>query len=140
MKVSSLTDLNIWDAVKSKMDYSDDLRKVLRIIARMIRGWRFMKDNIRLNKKDTKTLVMLTVSPFPHELNFAEKLVLLSGMPETLKTHKDKRLDSLIPKLDGKILVTTGRLGKKSLSTLIGKPHLPVLMSNTRAAHCGEGD
>ena len=44
-------------------------------------------------------------------------------------------------------MVTTGRLGEKSLTSLLGKPALPVLMPSSRAAylymvreHCGDGD
>ena len=48
---------------------------------------------------------MLTVPPRPNELQFAEKLVLLTAMPETVAAHKEKKLDSLIPKYDDKIIV-----------------------------------
>ena len=56
-------------------------------------------------------------------------------------------MDSLIPKFEGAIIVTTGRLGEKSLTTLLGKAALPVLMPSSRAAylyvyreHCGVND
>ena len=69
------------------------------------------------------------------------------AMPATYSAWKSGKLDSLIPKMDGKIIVTVGRLGEQSLSRLLGVESLPVLMPSTRAAflymmraHCGDGD
>ena len=105
-----------------------------------------MEENVKLDKNNRKDIEMMTVPPRPNELQFAEKLVLLTAMPETVAAHKEKKLDSLIPKYDGKIIVTTG---EKSMSSLLGKSALFVLMSTIRIravhlymtrAHCGEGD
>ena len=116
------------------MDFSNDLKKVLSIIARVVRGWKVMEENVKLDKNDPKAIEMLTVPPRPNQLQFAEKLVLLTAMPETVAAHKEKKLDSLIPKYDGKIIVTTG---EKSMLSLLGKSALSVLMSTIRirAAH-----
>ena len=129
------------------MDFSNDLKKVLSIIARVVRGWKVMEENVKLDKNDPKAIEMLTVPPRPNALQFSEKLVLLTAIPETVAAHKEKKLDSLIPKYDGKIIVTTG---EKSMSSLLGgKSALPVLMPTIciRAAHlymtranCGEDD
>ena len=42
---------------------------------------------------------------------------------------------SLLPVRQGKLIVTTGRLGDKSMSRLLGVSHLPILMPNTRVAY-----
>ena len=122
------------------MDFSNDLKMVLSIIARVVRGWKVMEENVKLDKNDPKAIEMLTVP------QFAEKLVLLTAKPETVGAHKEKKLDSLILKYDVKIIVTTG---EKSMSSLLGMTALPVLMPTisihathlymTRT-HCGEGD
>ena len=144
-KVSDFSNISIWDSIRTKMDFSDDQKMVLSIIARVVRGWKVMEENVKLDKNDPKAIEMLTVPPRPNKLQFAEKLVLLTAMPETVGAHKEKKLDSLILKYDVKIIVTTG---EKSMSSLLGKTALPVLMPtiSIRAAHlymtrthCGEG-
>ena len=45
------------------------------------------------------------------------------------------KLASLLPCRDGKIIVTTGRLGEKSMQRLLGVSSLPILMSNSRVAY-----
>ena len=78
-------------------------------------------------------------------MEFAEKLALLTAMHETVAAYKKNKLDSLIPEKDGKLIVTTGQIEDKSLSRLLDKSALLVLMSRTRTAflclmraHCGE--
>ena len=85
--------------------------------------------------------------PKPSELETAERLVLLSAMPDTYTAYNEGELDSLIPKKEGSIIVTLGRLGERSLTALLGKAALPVLMPSTRSAylymvreHCGDSD
>ena len=80
-------------------------------------------------------------------MEFAEKLALLTAMHETVAAYKKNKLDSLIPEKDGKLIVTTGQIEDKSLSRLLDKSALLVLMSRTRTAflclmraHCGEAD
>ena len=81
----------------------------------------------------------------PDEIRAAERLLLLSAMPDTVTAAKAGRLTSLCPEKEGTIIVTRGRIGEKSLSRLLGVPYLPVLMPSSRAAmlfmiqaHCGE--
>ena len=45
------------------------------------------------------------------------------------------RLTSLLPVRNGKLIVTTGRLGEKSLERLLGVKCLPILMNDTRVAY-----
>ena len=87
-----------------------------------------MEENVKLDKNNRKAIEMLTVPPRP-KLQFAEKLVLLTAMPETVAADKEKKLDSLIPKYDGKIIVTTG---EKSMSNLLCKSVFPVLMPSVQ--------
>ena len=54
------------------------------------------------------------------------------------------KLNSLLPAMDGKLVVTRGRLGEKSMDRLLGVACLPILMAENRAAylymvlaHCG---
>ena len=51
----------------------------------------FKEENTKLEKKDPKVVKMLMVLPRPHEILFAERLVLLSAMPETMKAHAEKK-------------------------------------------------
>ena len=120
------------------MNFSNDLKKFLSIIARVVRGLKVMEENVKLDKNDPKAIEMLTVPPRPNALQFSEKLVLLTAIPETVTAYKEKKLVSLIPKYDGKMS-----------SLLGGKAALPVLMPTIciRAAHlymtranCGEDD
>ena len=47
--------------------------------------------------------------------------------------HKGQ-LASLLPERQGSIIVTRGRLGKKSMERVLGVGALPILMPDTRAA------
>ena len=72
--------------------------------------------------------------PNATELEMAERLILLTAMPLTAQAYYENKLDSLCPKKDGQIIVTTGRVGEKSLSRLLGVSALPILMPSSRAA------
>ena len=76
------------------MDFSNEIKKVLSIIARVVRGWKVMEENFKLDKNDPKAIEMLTGLPRPNELQFAEKLVLLTAIPETVAAHKEKKIKS----------------------------------------------
>ena len=87
------------------------------------------------------------IAPAPKnlELERAERLLLLHGMVETREALNSGKLASLLPGMDGKIIVTRGRLGEKSLERLLGVRSLPILMPQSRVAylymvhaHCGE--
>ena len=135
-KISHFTGPNVWDAIVDVLEYSNSLKKVLSILARVTRSWKHGKD-LDIASKD----------PTAPELLLAERLVLLSAMPATFTAFEEGKLDSLMPVKEGLIIVTTGRIGEQSLSRLLGVSSLPILMPNTRSAylfmmraHCGEAD
>ena len=68
------------------------------------------------------------------DLISAERLLLVSAMPETATAVFDKTLLSLAPEREGNIIVTRGRIGEKCLSRLLGVSCLPILMPTSRAA------
>ena len=85
------------------------------------------------------------VEPSRIELQKAERMLLLHGMPDTKDALDTGKLASLLPVWEGRIIVTRGRLGEKSLERLLGVSSLPILMAKSRVAylfmveaHCGE--
>ena len=77
------------------------------------------------------------IAPVPNcrELETAERLLLLHGMVQTQEALAAGKLASLLPCRDGKLIVTRGRLGEKSLQRLLGVSSLPILMPNSRVAY-----
>ena len=123
-------------AVNKALMYSNSLKKVMNLLARVSRAWKLGK---------SKEIV--SQDPVAAELLEVERLVLFSAMADTYAALDKGKLDSLMPQMDGLIVVTTGRIGEKSLSRLLGIAALPILMSSTRAAylymmraHCGESN
>ena len=106
------------------MEYTDNLRKVMSIFARVIRGW-----------KIGKAVGVVSEDPTAKELEVSERMLLMVDMPASYTAFDEGKLDSLIPKKEGLMLVTTGRIGEESLSRLLGVASLPILMPNTRAVH-----
>ena len=88
-----------------------------------------------MKSKDEIPTVFYIGDTIASELETAERLLVLSAMPETVDAKEDGKLVSLCPQMDGNIVVTSGRIGEKSLSRLLGVPHLPILMANSRAAY-----
>ena len=134
VKTSLFNQPNAWDAIIKVMTYSNSYRKVRSILTRVLRGW-----------KCGKTKDIVSLDPVAIELQESERLILMSAMPESYTALKEGKLDSLLPKKKGLMLVTTGRIGEKPLSRLLGVDCLPILMPNTRAAylfmyraHCGD--
>ena len=123
---SSLPDM--WLAVQRVTQYSNSINKVIRILARLIKGWQ-MK-----SRREVPTVDNIG-EPTANELESAERLLLLSAMPDTVNAEVDGKLASLCPEKDGNIVVTSGRIGEKSLSRLLGVPHLPILMPQSRSAY-----
>ena len=117
----------VWVNILNTLYYSNSMMKVKRILARLIKGWS-MKANNQVLNHDT------IGSPTADELLTAERLILLTAMPSTSQAFYDGKLDSLCPKKEGQIIVTTGRFGEQSLSRLLGVSSLPILMPDTRAA------
>ena len=131
---SKVTGVTAWALVMRTLEYSNNMEKVLNILARVFRGW-----------KMGKTVEVTREDPTAAELETSERMLLLTAMPASYSALDEGRLDSLLPKRDGFLLVTTGRIGEKSLSRLLGVASLPILLPNTRAAflymtraHCGE--
>ena len=117
----------LWTAVERVLFYSNSFEKVRRILARCIKGWSF--------KALGTLLTSATIGePIASELEQAERLMLLAAMHHTAKALHENQLESLYPKKDGKIFVTTCRLGEKSLSRLLGVSSLPILMPASRTA------
>lgn len=130
----SNTGVTVWASIQRVMEYSNRLRVVLRILARVIRGWKLGK---------AKGIVEL--DPCPQELEVAERMMLMVDMPATYTALDKGKLDSLLPKKEGYMIVTAGRIGEQSLSRLLGVATLPILMPEIRAAylymvraHCGD--
>ena len=64
----------------------------------------------------------------------AEGIIYASAMFETNEAYHDGKLSSLLPTRQGSLIVTTGRLGEKGLSRILGVSALPILMPSRRAA------
>ena len=117
----------LWSAISEVIHYSDSIDKVLGILARLIICWRLKAQEAEITKQALKTCSR-------EDLISAERLLLVSAMPETATAVFDKTLLSLAPERDGNIIVTRGRIGEKCLSRLLGVSCLPILMPTSRAA------
>ena len=122
----------IVDKVEAMANYSHNLTKVHRIIARVYRGW--SKKNIISDMKITssRALSLIATEPTGDEIEKAKLLLLVHAMPVTAQALGKGKLTSLLPVRKGKLIVTTGRLGEKNMSRLIGVEYLPILMPHTR--------
>ena len=125
---------DLWRAVDRVLHYSNNIVKVKRILARVVRVWKCSKD-----------VGAVFADPQANELAEAERLLLVSAMVDTAAAYHDQKLESLMPERDGMVIVTRGRLGEECLSAHLGVSALPILMPQTRAAflymeraHCGE--
>ena len=125
---------DLWLAVGMILNYSNDIVKVKRILARVIRVW-----------KNSTDVTAAYADPEAEELIEAERLLQVSGMVETATAYNDGKLDSLMPERQGMLIVTRGRLGEECLSAHLGVSTLPILTVKSRAAylymtraHCGE--
>ena len=143
---SSTSSRNPWIVVEELLSYSNSLPKILRILARYLRG---VSSNLRksgdLKMENPVAYALIQTEPSRSEIQRAEKLLLLHGMPATKDALDKGKLSSLLPSYEGKLIVTKGRLGEKSLSRLLGVSSLPILMADSRVsylfmqqAHCGE--
>ena len=127
---------NPWNAVEELLHYSDSINKVLRILARYLRGVGHgirKLNEMRIDNSAACTLV--SAYPTKSELQTAERLLLLHAMVQTQEALAAGKLTTLLPCKDGKLVVTQGRLGEKSLERLFGVPSLPILMPESRAAY-----
>ena len=125
-KLPAMPDL--WSAIVRVTEYSNSIQKVIRILARLVKGWQLKGRKVVLSAENVG-------DPVASELETAERLLLLSAMPETALAENEGRLASLCPERDGGIIVSRGRIGEKSLSRLLGVSSLPILMASTRVAY-----
>ena len=116
----------VWVAINRILNYSDSLVKVRRILARVIRCW-------KAGKKDLNNMVK--IDPVATEIAEAEQLMLVVSMPETASAAEKGLLVSLQPQMQGKLIVTTGRLGGDCLKANLGVSALTILMPSTRVAY-----
>ena len=137
---------NPWIVIEELLHYSNDIKKIIRIIARYLRGLEagFRKSQV-MTIGNLAAYNLISPDPKKRELETAERLLLLHGMVHTQEALAAGKLASLLPTRDGKLIVTRGRLGENSLMRLLGVSCLPILMANTRVAflymvfaHCGE--
>ena len=133
---SGIHTTNPWVAVEELLHYSNSLMKVIRIIARYLRGLDQGFRQLNMMTEDNTAAVKL-ISEYPTltEIKRAERLLLLHGMVETQEALRAGKLDSLLPIRDGKLVVTRGRLGEQSLERLLGVASLPILMAGSRTAY-----
>ena len=80
-------------------------------------------------------LTKVAGEPTKEELEMARDILLEHAMVDTVVAYNDKKLTSLLPVRSGKLIVTTGRLGERSLSRLLGVSNLPILMPTSRVAY-----
>ena len=137
---------NPWSVIEELLLYSNDMKKIIRIIARYLRGLEagFRKSQV-MTMGNVAAYNLIAPNPKKSELYTAERLLLLHGMVHTQEALTAGKLASLLPARDGKLIVTRGRLGERSMLRLLGVSSLPILMANSRVAylymvhaHCGE--
>ena len=80
-------------------------------------------------------LTMVASEPTGSEVDKAKTLLLAHAMIATAKALDEGKLASLLPAKKGLLIVTTGRLGERNMSRLLGVECLPILMPDTRVAY-----
>ena len=127
---------NPWYVVEELLQYSNSLTKILNILARYLRGLgSALHKSGAMKIENPEAYNLISGAPDRMELQKAYKLLLLHGMPATSDALDEGKLASLLPLYEGKLIVTRGRLGEKSLTRLLGVSSLPILMNNTRVAY-----
>ena len=138
--------------VESIMNYSDDLNRNVRILARLMKIFYKASSQLdsetytvacvsRTNQNLSKTMPIcysvVSKDITSEELITAEQLMLKFSMEPTIQHMKKGYLDSLIPIQDNErnIISTQGRIGDKNMLKLFGVSALPILMPNTRLAY-----
>ena len=128
--------VNPYNMIERLIHYSNSLNKVVRILARVMRTWRqsdLWSEELKIT--NPIALTAIAVEPSKTELDSAKQLLLLHAMVDTIEALNAKKLTSLLPKRDGQLIVTTGRLGERSMSRLLGMRNLPILMASNRVAY-----
>ena len=115
----------VFGVIQEILCYNNNLESRKRVIARVINGWKAEQSS--LNVEISKELS-------PEALKAAEQLILVSAMVHTATAMEEGRLTSLMPMRKGKLIVTRGRLGERSLDPIFGVTELPILMPESRVA------
>ena len=91
------------------LHYSNDIQKVIRIIARYLRGLEagFRKKNV-MNIDNPVAYTIIAADPTRLELERAERLLLLHRMVHTQAALDTGKLSSLLPSKDGRLIVQGG--------------------------------
>jgi hypothetical protein len=132
----SLECSNPFKTVQRVAEYSNSLRKVHRILVRITRGWKGWEAyGIDLGITNPRALTHIFTEPSKDEINQVVELLLVHAMADTVEAYNAGKLASLLPVRSGKLIVTTGRLGERSLSRLLGVSNLPILMPHSRIAY-----
>ena len=127
---------NPWKAVESILHYSNSLPKVRRIIARYLNGLQAgIRKNSVMSIDNPVAHEIVARWPKKHELETAEKLILLHGMVYTVEALNQGKLKTLLPYREGKLIMTRGRLNGESLERILGVSQLPILMPESRVAY-----
>ena len=114
------------------LSYSNDFSSRIRVVARVKRGWNVgMVKEVNWSKQQVD---MITIEPNRQELLDAEKLILKHGMIKTADAYQDGQLRSLLPFTRDGVIYTRGRLGEKSMESILGVSELPILMPSSRVA------
>ena len=116
----------LFRSIEAVLVFNNNLEARKRVISRLINGWSA--------KSKEEVSAKIKKDPVAIDLQKAEKLILLHAMIETAEAFEKGQLRILMPFRSGKLIVTLGRLGKKSLEAILGVSELPILMSNTRVA------
>ena len=111
------------------LQQNNSLESRKRVLALVIRGWKLSKVS-----KSPVSADILSPPPTTEELQHAEQTILAHAMFATAKALHDGKLASLLPVRKGPLIVTTGRLGEKSMERILGVSALPILMSWSRTA------
>ena len=80
-------------------------------------------------------LTMVAREPSGAEVDRAVQLLLLHAMIATAKALQEGKLASLLPAKKGLLIVTSGRLGDRNMTRLLGVECLPIIMPETRVAY-----
>ena len=103
---SSVFPANPWGVVEGLLQYSNNIKKVIRIVARYLRG---LESGLRKNSSMTidnpVAYTIVAADPKKQELDKAEKLLLLHGMVFTQEAWEAGKLDSLLPTKEGRLIV-----------------------------------
>ena len=86
-----------------------------------------------ISKPNTYRILSMIITA--DELIEAEHTLLVCSMAPTYVALEKGHLDSLLPQIDGDLVVTRGRLGDNKMLELFGSSSLPILMPQSRLAY-----